>query len=75
MRVKSSSQGSENTLFLLNELQSTLHKLDTFCLLYDVSEDLTTWSIENTELWLRFSKQNVNLICLDCVQKVCIIIQ
>lgn len=74
MRVKSSPQESKNKLFLLNELQSILHKLDTFCLLYDVSEGSTTWSIENTELWLRFNKQNVNFICLDFVQKVCKII-
>ncbi|XP_060837150.1 uncharacterized protein LOC132919505 isoform X1 [Rhopalosiphum padi] len=66
LRVKSSSQGLENKLtFLLDQLQSTLHKLDTFCLLHDVSD----WSIENTELWLSFCKQNVNDICLDLVQK------
>lgn len=70
-RVKSSSsQGLENKLpFLLDQLQSKLHKLDTFCLLYDVSDELT-WSIENTELWLRFCKQSVNSICLDLIQKV-----
>jgi len=67
LRVKSSSQGLENKLlFLLDQLQSTLHKLDTFCLLHDVSD----WSIENTELWLSFCKQNVNDICLDLIQKV-----
>lgn len=70
LRVKTSSQESENKEFLLDRLQSTMHKLDTFCLLYDVSEGISTWSIENTELWLRFCKQNVNQICLGFVQKV-----
>lgn len=75
LRVKSSSHESENkTILLLSNLQSLLHKLDTFCFLYDVSEPegLTSWSIENTELWLRFCKQDVNQICLDFLQKVCI---
>jgi len=71
LRVKASSQQPERGVeFLLDKLQSMIHKLDTFCLLYDVSEDCTTWRIENTELWLCFCKQNVNQICLDFVQKV-----
>lgn len=57
-------------IFLLNQLQSTLHKLDTFCLLHDISDGLTTWSIEDTELWLHFCKQNANSICLDLIKKV-----
>lgn len=75
MRVKSSSQTLEDqSIFLLDQLQSTLHKFDTFCLLYDDSNSMTTWSIENTELWLRFCKQNENNICLDLIQKVYITI-
>lgn len=71
LRVKSSSsEGSENkSIFLLDRLQSKLHKLDTFCLLYDVCSELT-WSIENIELWIRFCKQSVNNICLDLIEKV-----
>lgn len=76
LRVKSSLQEIESkSKFILDELQSTLHKLDTFCLLHNVSDGLTTWSIENTELWLRFCKQNVKNICLDLIQKVCIVFQ
>lgn len=76
LRVKSSPQEMENkSNFLLDQLQSTLHKLDTFCLLHDVSNGLATWSIENTELWLRFCKENVKNICLDFIQKVCIVFQ
>jgi len=72
--VKSSPEELEcKPIFLLDQLQSTLHKLDTFCLLHNVSDSLTTWSIENTELWLRFCKQDINNICLDLVQKVCIV--
>ncbi|VVC25678.1 Hypothetical protein CINCED_3A000948 [Cinara cedri] len=70
LRVKSSPQTlQDKSIFLLDQLQSTLHKFDTFCLLYDDSDSITTWSIENTELWLRFYKQNENLICLDLIQK------
>lgn len=72
LRVKSVPLESEyKSISLLDQLQSTLHKLDTFCLLHNVSDSLTTWSIENTELWLRFCKQDINNICLDLVKKVC----
>lgn len=72
--MKSSPEESEcKPILLLDQLQSTLHKLDTFCLLHNVSDSVTTWSIENTELWLRFCKQDINNICLDLVQKVCIV--
>lgn len=71
LRVKSASQESDTkSLYLLDQLQSTLHKLDTFCLLNDVSEVVTTGSIENIETWIRFCKQNVNNICLDLIRKV-----
>lgn len=56
---------------LLDQLQSTLHKLVTFCFLNNVSDSSTTWSIEKTEQWLRFCKQDVNSICLDLIQNVC----
>lgn len=69
LRIKSSSQELDNkSFFILDELQSKLHKLATFCLLYNVFDELT-WS-ENTEVWIRFSKQSVNNICLDLIQKV-----
>lgn len=70
MRVKSSQMSEDKLTFILDKLQSTLHKLNTFCLLHDESNILSTWSIENTELWLRFCKQDVNKICLDLIQKV-----
>lgn len=70
-RVKTSVQKSDNdSILLLDQLQSTLHKLDTFCLLHYVSDASTNLSVEDAELWLRFCKQNVSKICLDLLQKV-----
>ncbi|XP_050522143.1 uncharacterized protein LOC126894881 isoform X2 [Daktulosphaira vitifoliae] len=70
-RVKSSIQENFNksSEVLLDQLQSNLHKLDTFCLLHPMSDGSTIWSIEDTELWLRFSKDNINNICLNLIQK------
>ncbi|XP_050441522.1 uncharacterized protein LOC126846278 [Adelges cooleyi] len=70
-RMKSLFQEYSNgkSLVVLDQLQLTLHKLDTFCLLYNVSDGSAICSIEDTELWLQFSKQDVDSIFLNLIQK------